>query len=129
MSSPFDNDEVARTGDHELRSVSGSKLSAARRIGDFVRGLWSSAETPESPPAGYEVALGEEVELDENPAPGSAAIPDSAATPDRAAVGCLLRLQQYIDLAKAGGAPTVMADAASRVLAKISRSRWASASV
>ncbi len=48
MSSPFEHDEAARTGDHQLRSLFVNKLSAARRLGDFVRGLWSSALTPET---------------------------------------------------------------------------------
>ncbi len=42
MSMPFENDEAARTGDRQLRSLLVNKLSAARRLGDFVRGLWWS---------------------------------------------------------------------------------------
>jgi hypothetical protein len=85
MSSPLEPDEVAPTGDHGLPSVFVNKPSAARRIGDFVRGLWSNAGTPESPPpAGWEVAVGEELEPEENAVGEPAAIPEPAAVPDLA---------------------------------------------
>ncbi len=59
MSMPFENDEANRAGDHQLRSLLVNKLSAARRLGDFVRGLWSSAESPETQPeAGPEIPAG-----------------------------------------------------------------------
>ena len=71
MSMPFENDEAARTGDHQLRSLLVNKLSAARRLGDFVRGLWSSAESPESPPeAGPEIPA------------ASAALPAAESAPE-----------------------------------------------
>ena len=76
MSSPSDNDEVGETGDHGLRSTFVNK-SAARKIGDFVRGLWPGAETPESAsPTDCDVAVGEELEPDENPVPEPAEPPD-----------------------------------------------------
>ncbi len=81
MSSPSDNDEAAETGEHQLRSSFVNK-SAARKIGDFVRGLWPSAETPESAsPTDCDVAVGEELEPEEIPVPEPVEPTDPADVP------------------------------------------------
>ena len=95
MSSPLEDDEAARPGDHQLRSRFVNKLSAARRFGDFVRGLWpATAEQPGSPSAAdYEPAVGDApppgdesapeplADSQPEPAPAAESPPESASEP------------------------------------------------
>jgi hypothetical protein len=93
MSMPFDHNESTRTGEHQLRSLLVNKLSAARRLGDFVRGLWSSVEIPEPPPeAGCEIPADSTVAPDAVFSPEPLALesepeglPEPAAEPARPA--------------------------------------------